>query len=153
MSKNQHLDESAVGQPWYFGDLTPDHEVEVTADLVMTELFPWAFNAFELLRMHTEVLGLFLDAGVFSKGVRSGQLSVRDLADVGVLHRLIELAQASNVDLRELPGSYWGSTPEDRMRSPRAQRLVTLIQEASRNHSKGTRTDARDSEYSGQASR
>ena len=119
----------------------------------MTEMFPWSFSAFELLRMHTEVLGLFLDARLFSKGVREGQLSVRDLADAGVLHRIVELAQASGVDLRELPGSYWGSAPEDRMRSPKAQRLLKLIREAGRNQFDVTSTYAGISESSREVSR
>jgi len=130
MRTKEHLEESAVefdeppkGPPWYCGESTPDHEVEVTADLVMTEMFPWSFSAFELLRMHTEVLGLFVDARIFSKGVREGQLSVRDLADAGVLRRLVELARASGVDLRELPDSRWPPTPEERKITESVQRI------------------------------
>lgn len=117
------LDQLPKGQPWYCGESIPDTEVEVTADLVMTERFPLSFSAFELLRMHTEVLGLFIDTGLFSKGVREGQLSVRDLADAGVLRRLVELARASGVDLRELADSRWPPTPEERKIAESAQRI------------------------------
>jgi len=106
--------------------------MSTTSDLAVSEGLPVSFDFIELIRSDIEPLVLIVAADLFDKGLREGRLSTQDLAGAGILQRVVEGPEEAGVDIRELPGNDWGTTAEDRMKSPKAQRLLRLIREAGR---------------------
>ena len=98
---------------------------------------PVSFDTLELIQADLQVLVLLINAGILEKDCVEGRVDVSDLIEAGILDEVIETAEDHGTDIRELRGNYWGSSPEQRIASPRAQRLMRHIREWKKNHSDG----------------
>jgi hypothetical protein len=77
-----------------------------TSDVAVPEGLPVSFDGWELLTSDHEVGVLILEAGLFDV---EGRINASDLAEVGILESILEIAGRPRIDLVNLPGNDWGT--------------------------------------------